>query len=149
MYDCWVSCLPHLPLFVLHCSQFNERLLQFSTTRSKQFLSLSSSSPRQVPRICPSNYNLPPTPLLDGTKFLLNPGLWNIQKHVLVYIMANVVTGPPYALNAIVATHQACLLVQRSSCRRQPFWVSRTPLPPRIVYSFCFYTHLYYVLVAK
>jgi len=32
----------------------------------------------------------------------LNPGPWNIKEHVLIYIMANVATGPPYALNAIV-----------------------------------------------
>jgi len=32
----------------------------------------------------------------------LNPGPWNIKEHVLVFIMANVAVGPPYALNAIV-----------------------------------------------
>jgi OPT family oligopeptide transporter len=32
----------------------------------------------------------------------LNPGPWNIKEHVLVYIMANVATAPPYAMNAIV-----------------------------------------------
>ncbi|EJD08117.1 OPT oligopeptide transporter [Fomitiporia mediterranea MF3/22] len=34
--------------------------------------------------------------------FSLNPGPWNIKEHVLVYIMANVAVGNPYALNAIV-----------------------------------------------
>nr|GAT56178.1 predicted protein [Mycena chlorophos] len=32
----------------------------------------------------------------------LNPGPWNIKEHVLVFIMANVAVGAPYALNAIV-----------------------------------------------
>ena len=36
--------------------------------------------------------------------FSLNPGPWNIKEHVLVYIMANVAVGPPYALNAIVVS---------------------------------------------
>ncbi|TEB38095.1 OPT superfamily oligopeptide transporter [Coprinellus micaceus] len=35
-------------------------------------------------------------------EFSLNPGPWNIKEHVLVYIMANVAVGNPYALNAIV-----------------------------------------------
>lgn len=34
--------------------------------------------------------------------FSLNPGPWNIKEHVLVYIMANVAVGSPYALNAVV-----------------------------------------------
>ncbi|KAF8549183.1 OPT superfamily oligopeptide transporter [Imleria badia] len=41
---------------------------------------------------------------LGGLEFSLNPGPWNIKEHVLVYIMANVAIGPPYALNAIVVT---------------------------------------------
>ena len=36
--------------------------------------------------------------------FTLNPGPWTIKEHVLVYIMANVSTGSPYALNAIVVS---------------------------------------------
>ena len=35
-------------------------------------------------------------------EFSLNPGPWNIKEHVLVFIMANVCVGNPYALNAIV-----------------------------------------------
>jgi len=35
-------------------------------------------------------------------EFSLNPGPWNIKEHVLVYIMANVAVGAPYAINAIV-----------------------------------------------
>ncbi|KAF8150467.1 OPT oligopeptide transporter protein-domain-containing protein [Mycena galopus ATCC 62051] len=34
----------------------------------------------------------------------LNPGPWNIKEHVLVFIMANVAVGNPYALNAIVVS---------------------------------------------
>lgn len=61
---------------------------------------------------------LPPLPLLSlaplslslhhlpplSFEFSLNPGPWNIKEHVLVYIMANVAVGPPYALNAIVVS---------------------------------------------
>lgn len=39
-------------------------------------------------------------------EFSLNPGPWNIKEHVLVYIMANVATGSPYALNAIVVSNK-------------------------------------------
>ena len=35
-------------------------------------------------------------------EFSLNPGPWNIKEHVLIYIMANVAVGNPYAMNAIV-----------------------------------------------
>ncbi|KAI9568837.1 OPT oligopeptide transporter protein-domain-containing protein [Boletus coccyginus] len=41
---------------------------------------------------------------LGGLEFSLNPGPWNIKEHVLVFIMANVAIGPPYAMNAIVVT---------------------------------------------
>jgi len=37
-------------------------------------------------------------------EFSLNPGPWNIKEHVLVYVMANVAVGNPYALNAIVVS---------------------------------------------
>lgn len=43
---------------------------------------------------------------LGGADFSLNPGPWNIKEHVLVYIMANVAVGSPYALNAIVVSEQ-------------------------------------------
>jgi OPT family oligopeptide transporter len=39
---------------------------------------------------------------LGGLELSLNPGPWNIKEHVLVYIMANVATTSPYALNTIV-----------------------------------------------
>ncbi|KAF8954190.1 OPT oligopeptide transporter [Flammula alnicola] len=39
-------------------------------------------------------------------EFSLNPGPWNIKEHVLVFIMANVATGNPYALNAIVVSEK-------------------------------------------
>ncbi|KZT27098.1 oligopeptide transporter [Neolentinus lepideus HHB14362 ss-1] len=41
---------------------------------------------------------------LGSYEFSLNPGPWNIKEHVLVYVMANVAVGPPYALNAIVVS---------------------------------------------
>ncbi|KAJ7188821.1 OPT oligopeptide transporter protein-domain-containing protein [Mycena filopes] len=37
-------------------------------------------------------------------EFSLNPGPWNIKEHVLVFIMANVAVGNPYAINAIVVS---------------------------------------------
>ena len=37
-------------------------------------------------------------------QFSFNPGPWNIKEHVLVYIMANVAVGNPYALNAVVVS---------------------------------------------
>jgi hypothetical protein len=37
-------------------------------------------------------------------EFSFNPGPWNIKEHVLVYIMANVTVGNPYALNAVVVS---------------------------------------------
>ncbi|KAG6880016.1 hypothetical protein C0992_007813 [Termitomyces sp. T32_za158] len=37
-------------------------------------------------------------------EFSLNPGPWNIKEHVLVFIMANVAVGNPYALNAVVVS---------------------------------------------
>jgi hypothetical protein len=39
-----------------------------------------------------------------ASEFSLNPGPWNIKEHVLVFIMANVAVGPPYAMNAIVVS---------------------------------------------
>ncbi|KAI0050840.1 OPT-domain-containing protein [Auriscalpium vulgare] len=39
---------------------------------------------------------------LGSYEFSFNPGPWNIKEHVLVFIMANVSVGPPYALNAII-----------------------------------------------
>lgn len=47
-------------------------------------------------------YRLPR--FLGSVEFSFNPGPWNIKEHVLVYIMANVAVGPPYALNAIVVS---------------------------------------------
>ncbi|KAJ7655686.1 OPT oligopeptide transporter protein-domain-containing protein [Mycena polygramma] len=37
-------------------------------------------------------------------EFSLNPGPWNIKEHVLVFMMANVAIGNPYALNTIVVS---------------------------------------------
>lgn len=40
---------------------------------------------------------------LGGYEFSLNPGPWNIKEHALVYMMANVATTPPYAIQATIA----------------------------------------------
>lgn len=47
-----------------------------------------------------TTYRLPR--FLGSAEFSLNPGPWNIKEHVLVFIIANVAVGPPYAINAIV-----------------------------------------------
>jgi OPT family oligopeptide transporter len=47
-----------------------------------------------------TTYRLPR--VLGSAEFSLNPGPWNIKEHVLVFIIANVAVGPPYAINAIV-----------------------------------------------
>lgn len=47
---------------------------------------------------------LRPLTFPHALEFSLNPGPWNIKEHVLVFIMANVAVGPPYALNAIVVS---------------------------------------------
>lgn len=39
---------------------------------------------------------------LGGGEFSLNPGPWNIKEHALVFMMANVAAGSPYAINAVV-----------------------------------------------
>lgn len=39
-----------------------------------------------------------------SVEFSFNPGPWNIKEHVLVFIMANVAVGNPYALNAVVVS---------------------------------------------
>jgi OPT family oligopeptide transporter len=49
-----------------------------------------------------TTYRLPR--FLGSIEFSLNPGPWNIKEHVLVFIMANVAVGWPYALNAIVVS---------------------------------------------
>ncbi|PCH33359.1 OPT oligopeptide transporter [Wolfiporia cocos MD-104 SS10] len=40
---------------------------------------------------------------LGGGEFSLNPGPWNIKEHALVYMMANVATGTPYAIQATIS----------------------------------------------
>ncbi|KAI0338370.1 OPT superfamily oligopeptide transporter [Trametopsis cervina] len=47
-----------------------------------------------------TTYRLPKW--LGGGEFSLNPGPWNIKEHACVYMMANVASGSPYAINAIV-----------------------------------------------
>jgi len=40
--------------------------------------------------------------ILGGGEFTLNPGPFNIKEHVLIYMMANVGTGPAYVMNVTV-----------------------------------------------
>lgn len=48
-----------------------------------------------------STYHLPR--FLGGSPFSLNPGPWNIKEHALVYMMANVATSTPYAIQATIS----------------------------------------------
>lgn len=43
---------------------------------------------------------------LGSLEFSLNPGPWNVKEHVLVFIIANVAVGSPYALNVIVVAEK-------------------------------------------
>jgi OPT family oligopeptide transporter len=70
--------LPHLPLGL-----FPSSLGRGGSIANRVVFSLA----------CPRSLNLS-----------FNPGPWNIKEHVLVYIMANVSIGSPYALNAIVVS---------------------------------------------
>jgi OPT family oligopeptide transporter len=58
--------------------------------------------PRPPPPLDPISPLPPPPP--PSFSFSLNPGPWNIKEHALVYIMANVAIGSPYAINAIVVS---------------------------------------------
>ncbi|KAI0728567.1 OPT-domain-containing protein [Fomitopsis betulina] len=40
---------------------------------------------------------------LGGGEWSLNPGPWNIKEHALVYMMSNVATGAPYAIQATIS----------------------------------------------
>ncbi|KAF9012689.1 oligopeptide transporter [Cyathus striatus] len=60
--------------------------------------SLVPTTPLTLARI------LRPLTYPHSIEFSFNPGPWNIKEHVLVYIMANVAVGNPYALNAIVVS---------------------------------------------
>ncbi|KAE9400695.1 OPT superfamily oligopeptide transporter [Gymnopus androsaceus JB14] len=53
-----------------------------------------------LPSWGPRPSDLPP----PSFSFSLNPGPWNIKEHALVFIMANVAVGSPYAINAIVVS---------------------------------------------
>ncbi|KAH9949501.1 oligopeptide transporter [Amylocystis lapponica] len=50
-----------------------------------------------------TTYQLPR--LLGGTEFSLNPGPWNIKEHALIYMMANVALGTPYAIQATITAN--------------------------------------------
>jgi OPT family oligopeptide transporter len=51
-----------------------------------------------------TTYRIPLPRPLSPIVFSFNPGPWNIKEHVLVFIMANVAVGSPYAMNAIVVS---------------------------------------------
>ena len=44
--------------------------------------------------------------ILGGWKLTLNPGPFNGKEHLLIYMMANVVIGPAYVMNAIIVAEQ-------------------------------------------
>ncbi|KAG7091222.1 hypothetical protein E1B28_010273 [Marasmius oreades] len=91
--------LPHLPSFLV---------LRPSTPPSKSSASTSTPSPPilTITQRLRSIWVNTLTSLAQprSIEFSLNPGPWNIKEHVLVFIMANVAVGPPYAINAIVVS---------------------------------------------
>lgn len=122
----------HLPQLQLHQPNQNRGQGQRQSPKWSPSTWLKRSSPSSSPLVTSSlsgnNNNLvsspsPSSPSTRQTRFMsrlsnlrhlrpqlkffearfsLNPGPWNIKEHVLVYIMANVAVGNPYALNAIV-----------------------------------------------
>ncbi|KIL55880.1 hypothetical protein M378DRAFT_188634 [Amanita muscaria Koide BX008] len=76
-----------IPLFSLPSSILSSSF--FSSASSLKLFILALVRPLTFPR---------------AIEFSFNPGPWNIKEHVLVYIMANVAVGSPYAINAIVTS---------------------------------------------
>ncbi|KAF8879185.1 oligopeptide transporter [Mucidula mucida] len=72
------------------------------------------------PRYPPPHVCSPAAPA--SFEFSLNPGPWNIKEHVLVFIMANVAVGNPYALYAIVVSEVYYKLKWATADR---FWACR------------------------
>ena len=80
------------------------KFLAFSLPIASYRVPLPYLPPHYVPSTLPSFFTrvIRPITIPHVLEFSLNPGPWNIKEHVLVYIMANVAVGSPYALNAIV-----------------------------------------------
>ncbi|PFH46867.1 hypothetical protein AMATHDRAFT_153607 [Amanita thiersii Skay4041] len=95
-----------VPLALLLISYPFGKFLAFSLPISTHRIPLPSLSPSVLPSSLPTFLHrlLHPLTYPHSIEFSLNPGPWNIKEHVLVYIMANVAIGNPYALNAIVVS---------------------------------------------
>ena len=80
------------------------KFLAFSLPIASYRVPLPHLPPHYVPSSLPTFFArvIRPVTFPHALEFSLNPGPWNIKEHVLVYIMANVAVGSPYALNAIV-----------------------------------------------
>ncbi|KAF8637559.1 hypothetical protein AX17_002745 [Amanita inopinata Kibby_2008] len=95
-----------VPLALLLISYPFGKFLAFSLPITTYRIPLPSLAPSSLPATLPLFLLRLFRPLTypRAIEFSLNPGPWNIKEHVLVYIMANVAVGNPYALNAIVVS---------------------------------------------
>ncbi|EKM81282.1 hypothetical protein AGABI1DRAFT_119764 [Agaricus bisporus var. burnettii JB137-S8] len=95
-----------VPIVLLLISFPIGKFLAFVLPIKKYHLRLPYISPRFVSTSLPPWIIriIRPLTFRRAFEFSLNPGPWNIKEHVLVFIMANVAAGPPYALNAIVVS---------------------------------------------
>ncbi|KAF8628146.1 hypothetical protein AX15_004065 [Amanita polypyramis BW_CC] len=93
-----------VPLVLLLISYPIGKFLAFSLPITSYRVPLPYISPSSLPT--PLVRLLRPLTFPHAVEFSLNPGPWNIKEHVLVYIMANVAVGSPYAINAIVTSQQ-------------------------------------------
>lgn len=95
-----------VPLVLLLLSHPFGRLLAFILPNATYRLPLPSLSSTLLTKRTPLWFSDAVLPFTHSRaiEFSFNPGPWNIKEHSLVYIMANVSVGSPYALNAIVVS---------------------------------------------
>jgi len=84
------------------------KFLAFSLPTTSYRIPIANLPPAYIPASLPAPLLrlIRPITYPHVLEFSLNPGPWNIKEHVLVYIMANVAVGSPYALNAIVTSQK-------------------------------------------
>jgi OPT family oligopeptide transporter len=97
-----------VPLVLLLISYPMGKFLAFSLPIATYRVPIPNLPPAYIPASLPTPLVrlVSPMTIPHVLEFSLNPGPWNIKEHVLVYIMANVAVGSPYALNAIVTSQK-------------------------------------------
>lgn len=95
-----------MPLALLLISYPFGKFLAFTLPITTYRIPLPHFPSRFLPASLPTLMHniLRPLTYPRAIEFSLNPGPWNIKEHVLVFIMANVAVGNPYALNAVVVS---------------------------------------------